>query len=112
MNSDITLGQKYYSLFNYTYEYCGHNELINTLLIVYMENGKNECRIYLFGNLERNKTTSNLDKSFTCLVTTLFDFLFYFCVQLTFLDIAVVNPHETTTCPLGTPRGLKACCIC
>ena len=60
VNSDISLGQKYYSLFNYTCDYFGQNELINISLAVYMKNGKNNHRIYLFGNLERNKTTSNL----------------------------------------------------
>ena len=64
MNSDIILGQKYYYILNYTYEYCGHNYLINTLLVVYMKNGKNNRRIYLFGTLERKKTTTNLDKKF------------------------------------------------
>ena len=61
VNSDKTLGHKYYSLINYTCDYCGQNELINILLVVYMKDGKNNLRIYLFGNLERNKTTSNLE---------------------------------------------------
>ena len=61
MNSDITLGQKYYSLFNYTCDYCGKNELISILLAMNMENGKNNQRIYLFSNLEIKKTTINLE---------------------------------------------------
>ena len=61
VNSDKILGQKYYSLLNCTCDYCGQNELINILLVVHMKNGKNNQRIYLFGNLERNKTTTNLE---------------------------------------------------
>ena len=38
----------------------GKNELFKTLLAVYMKNGKNNQRIYLFGNLEWNKTISKL----------------------------------------------------
>ena len=38
----------------------GKNDLINIFLTMYMENGNNNRRIYLFGNLERNKTTNNL----------------------------------------------------
>ena len=60
MNFDKTLGQKYYLLSTTLVTVVGKNELINILLVVYMENGKNNRKIYLFGNLERNKTTSNM----------------------------------------------------
>ncbi|MCG7218662.1 hypothetical protein ACMBCN_02870 [Candidatus Liberibacter asiaticus] len=29
-----------------------------------------------------------------------------------FVGIITENPHETSTGPLGQPRGLMVCCIC
>ena len=95
----------------------GKNELINILLAVYMENDKNNQKIYLFGSLKRKIVRLGVEVSLFCQVTSCpFTFVgisfltFYFCEM--FVGIVAVNPHETTTRSLGTPRGLKACCIC
>ena len=62
MKSDRTLGQKNITLLSTALvTIVGKNELINILLVVYMKNGKNNQRIYLFDNLERKKTTIDLE---------------------------------------------------
>ncbi|MFW4371524.1 hypothetical protein ACMBCM_04320 [Spiroplasma sp. K1] len=39
-------------------------------------------------------------------------YYYYYYYFGMFVGIITENPHETSTRPLGQPRGLTACCIC